>query len=462
MRPLPARVRPSSVHNAFLDYFKCPEQFAELETPAVLSERAGYFTFGNAICYGRVRGQRPADYIEGPLPDVSEEARPQAGHRLQLPFDLTEVVTNLREERYRQKAMRGYLDRFTGARAARSLYYFLRPVLPVSIRKHIQKLRLSGWQRIAFPQWPVDAAVDTLMLQTMALALKSQGVGRIPFIWFWPDGAPSCVMMTHDVEDSAGREFCGELMDLDDSFGIKSAFQLVPEMRGESSKSLANAIRGRGFEVNLHDLNHDGYLFQDRAQFLERAVQINRYASELQCRGFRSGAMYREQQWYDAFEFFYDMSVPNVAHLEPQRGGCCTVMPYFVGNVLELPLTTTQDYSLFHILGNYSIELWKTQIDLILERHGLISFITHPDYLVERRARLVYTDLLKHLVELRSDKKVWFALPAEVDQWWRVRHKMKLVRVGNTWRIEGAGSERACLAYGSVEAGRLTYRVSES
>ena len=62
--------------------------------------------------------------------------------------------------------------------------------------------------------------------------------------------------------------------------------------------------------------------------------------------------MYREQQWFDAFEFSYDMSVPNVAHLEPQRGGCCTVMPYFVGDILELPLTTTQDYSLFHILGD--------------------------------------------------------------------------------------------------------------
>ncbi len=80
--------------------------------------------------------------------------------------------------------------------------------------------------------------------------------------------------------------------------------------------------------------------------------------------------MYRDQEWFDALEFSYDMSVPNVAHLEPQRGGCCTVMPYFVGDILELPLTTIQDYSLFHILGDYSIDLWKEQIDLILRRTG--------------------------------------------------------------------------------------------
>ena len=93
--------------------------------------------------------------------------------------------------------------------------------------------------------------------------------------------------------------------------------------------------------------------------------------------------MYREQQWYDAFEFSYDMSVPNVAHLEPQRGGCCTVMPYFVGKILELPLTTIQDYSLFHILGDYSISLWQQQIDAIREQNGLITFLAHPDYLDE-------------------------------------------------------------------------------
>ena len=71
--------------------------------------------------------------------------------------------------------------------------------------------------------------------------------------------------------------------------------------------------------------------------------------------------MYREQGWFDAFEFSYDMSVPNAAHLEPQRGGCCTVMPYFVGDILELPLTTAQDYTLFHILNDYSTRCGKSR-----------------------------------------------------------------------------------------------------
>src|SRR6266478_4833745 len=73
---------------------------------------------------------------------------------------------------------------------------------------------------------------------------------------------------------------------------------------------------------------------------------------------------------YDAFQFSYDMSVPNVAHLDPQDGGCCTIMPYFVGNLLEIPVTVTQDYSLFNILNSYSTDLWKEQLKLILDGHA--------------------------------------------------------------------------------------------
>ncbi len=122
--------------------------------------------------------------------------------------------------------------------------------------------------------------------------------------------------------------------------------------------------------------------------------------------------MYRRQDWFADLDFSFDMSVPNVAHLEPQRGGCCTVMPYFLGHVLELPLTTAQDYTLFHVLGDYSTELWQEQIDRILEQNGLVSFIAHPDYLLEPRAREVYTDLLRLLVRLRDERGVWVALPS--------------------------------------------------
>jgi len=134
-------------------------------------------------------------------------------------------------------------------------------------------------------------------------------------------------------------------------------------------------------------------------------------------------------------------------------------MPYFVGKILELPLTTTQDYSLFHILGDYSIDLWKQQVELILEQNGLMSFVSHPDYINEGRARGVYLDLLAYLSRLRADGKTWMALPRDVDHWWRSRQQMRLIAEGETWKIEGPDSDRARIAYARLNGDQLVYDV---
>jgi hypothetical protein len=265
------------------------------------------------------------------------------------------------------------------------------------------------------------------------------------------------------METAAGRDFSPTLMDLDASFSFRASFQAVPEERYEIPDSYVQEIRNRGFEFNLHDFNHDGHLFDDYEEFLRRAKKINGYVHRYQACGFRAGAMYRNAEWYDAFEFSYDMSVPNIAHLEPQRGGCCTVMPYFIGRILELPLTTTQDYTLLHILNQHTIDLWKKQLDLIGRRHGLISFIAHPDYLIDRRNRLIFTSLLDYLQQRTARENIWAALPGEVDRWWRSRSRMKLVQRGDDWVIEGPEKERARLAYAVLDGSqRLVYELASA
>jgi hypothetical protein len=442
-----------------LEYFRCPDQFAVCEANPYLSAKSGHFQFGNDIfCYGRCSGGSPSAEFTSSSPDVSGAVEVN-GERVQLPFDLSEIVDNLRLERY-TKAQSGR-ETWAEAKLANKVYYLLRPILPAPVRKYLQKVRLSGWDQISFPHWPVDFTVESLMERTMALLLKTRRAQAIPFIWFWPNGSRGCAIITHDVEAEEGLHFCERLMDLDDAFGIKGSFQIIPEARYDAHNGFLDKFRRRGFEVNVHDLNHDGKLFQDQQEFRRRARQINAYAKAFGARGFRSGAMYRNQEWYDEFDFSYDMSVPNVAHLEPQRGGCCTVMPYFVGKILELPLTATQDYSLFHILQEYSTELWKQEIEMILEKNGLISFITHPDYLIEKRAQEVYRDLLSHLAKLRTEKKLWVALPAEVDRWWRNRSQMRLVQEGNAWRIDGLDCDRARIAYANLKDDGVVYSLDK-
>jgi hypothetical protein len=134
-------------------------------------------------------------------------------------------------------------------------------------------------------------------------------------------------------------------------------------------------------------------------------------------------------------------------------------MPYFVGDILELPVTTTQDYALFNYLNDYSIDLWRHQIDLVMEQHGLVSFIVHPDYITKSREWNVYESLLKHLAQLRDEKGMWIPTSGEVDRWWRQRDKMTIVEEQQGVRIEGEGSERARVAYASEVNGKLVYTL---
>lgn len=436
------------------EYYRCPDEHLNFAQTGTLSASTGYFHFGKeTICYGSYVGREPSTHASGSQWNALGDIELKNG-TVYLPFDPLQVVNNLRFETYAA----GWRDKFPMSALA-PMYYFLRPLLPVHVRKHIQEFHFRGWSSLKFPHWPVDCSVDNLLAQLLSLSLKTSGVNRMPFIWFWPQGATSAAIMTHDVETQLGCEFCKTVMDTDDSFGIKASFQVIPEQRYSVTTEFLHSIRDRGFEVVVHDLNHDGHLYRNRKQFHDRAAKINSYAKAYGAEGFRAASLYRKQLWYDALDFSYDMSIPNVAHLDPQRGGCCTVMPYFIGNILELPVTTTQDYTLFNILNDYSIDLWKQQMGIIMEKHGLMSFIVHPDYIINPQRRRIYEALLACLCCMEEESGVWITTPGEVSRWWRQRAGMRLLRGPDGWRIEGPGSERACLAYAILDGDQLQYEV---
>jgi hypothetical protein len=455
------RGRTLSSRRPVADYFRCADDFSDFDLIQPLSPDAGYFAFGaDAICYGRSSSARIGENATGPLHDVLPEAVAEGGV-LRLPLDPDEIVENLRGERY-QSEERRRRTRPAEHPLLRDLYYRLRSVMPSGLRRRLQRAALGDWRNIPFPGWPVDSTVERVLERLLALSMKAKGVQKVPFIWFWPEGATSCVIMTHDVESVAGRDFCSPLMDLDDSVKIKASFQLVPERRYAVPATLLEEMRARGFEINVHDLNHDGHLFTAYDEFLRRARRINEHGRAYGARGFRSGGLYRNHTWYDALEFSYDMSVPSTGRLDPQRGGCCSLMPFFIGRILELPLTTTQDYALFHMLNDYSIELWKRQLDAIIERHGLASLLIHPDYIIDRRPRATYQALLEHLTRMRHDRRLWIALPNEVDRWWRQRRQMRIVTESGTPRVEGEGKDRARLAVATLVGDTVTLSVEGS
>jgi len=440
------------------DRYRCPDTFLDFALCGELSADYHFFRFGPDItCYGRT-SSGIHNVPVGSFPNgMSNEVVADTG-RVTLPFDPSEIVDNLRLERYVDATRTGT----DSPSLLKNLYYLLRPITNLFIRKQIQKFYSRNWREFSFPRWPVDTTVEDICERLLLLSMEAKGVDNVPFVWFWPNGARGCMLMTHDVETEVGRNFCTDLMDLDDSFGIKASFQVVPEGRYAVSQEFLDTIRKRGFGYAIQDLNHDGRLFDGRKEFLRRVEIINRYAAQYAAKGFRAAVLYRKPEWFDRLNFSFDMSIPNVAHVDPQRGGCCTVMPYFIGNILELPVTTTQDYTLFHLLNEHSIDLWKAQAELILNKYGLASFIVHPDYVIDSKNRSVYTELLDHLRTLRAEKQIWLELPAEVDYWWRVRSKMSVQKIGKSWRIVGEEADRAVLAFARNANGKLVYEISDT
>ncbi len=282
-----------------LDYYRheCPEGMPEFVTANDLKGPNGFFRFGQGgVCYGRVAGKTLRDVSSG-LFDAFPRVVNNEGSVV-LPFDVNQVVDNLRFERYVQPS-----GRWIEKSWAKDVYYGLRPLFPGSFRKHLQKIYLRGWKNIPFPVWPLDRSVDILFEKLLVLEMRALQTDRLPFIWFWPDGHQACAIMTHDVETAAGRDFCGQMMDIDDAFGIKASFQIVPEKRYTVPAAYLETIRGRGFEVNIHGLDHEGNLFEDRETFLEFAAKINQYAALFGSQGFRSPAMYRNIDWIQELDF---------------------------------------------------------------------------------------------------------------------------------------------------------------
>jgi hypothetical protein len=104
----------------------------------------------------------------------------------------------------------------------------------------------------------------------------------------------------------------------------------------------------------------------------------------------------------------YDASFPDTDPFDAQPGGCCSILPHFLEDLVELPITLPQDFSLFEILREPDIGLWREKASWIAEHGGLVNVLVHPDYaLTEERLRH-YDELLSFLASLEGG---WHALP---------------------------------------------------
>ena len=159
-----ARVKCSE--RVLIEHFQCPQGFVHVGVWGDLSEKAGLFRFGpDAVCYGRCSAFVPSLKPESPLADALGHTK-SSRHGVELPFDIAKAVSDLRCEKYLETengTSRGKPVR----RFVRTGYYVLRPVMPVSARRHLQRYYLRGWEKRPFPRWPVDTSVESALETTL-------------------------------------------------------------------------------------------------------------------------------------------------------------------------------------------------------------------------------------------------------------------------------------------------------
>ncbi|MGZ4966177.1 MAG: glycosyltransferase [Chthoniobacterales bacterium] len=310
------------------------------------------------------------------------------------------------------------------------IYYRVKPWVPQSLRTAVRRRLAQRVRHRVEDAWPI-----------------MPGSEKPPENWQgWPDGKKFALVLTHDVESETGLKKCRQLMEIERALGFRSSFNFIPEGDYRVPRELREELVENGFEVGVHDLQHDGRLYQSRREFRQKAARINHYVHEWGASGFRSGFMLHNLNWLHDLEIQYDASTFDTDPFEPQPEGRNTIFPFWVsgalsgysdgltngsskgsgngardGGYIELPYTLPQDSTLFLLLEETSEEIWVRKVDWIAEHGGMVLLDTHPDYMAFGGGRLrameypvdLYERFLKHVREKYADQ-YWHALPRDV------------------------------------------------
>jgi peptidoglycan/xylan/chitin deacetylase (PgdA/CDA1 family) len=299
------------------------------------------------------------------------------------------------------------------------LYYRVKRLLPREFWLGLRRVFMR-WVRLpAFPAWPLESGVDRLLRFYALCRMHAADVEEARFRWFWPERYRAALILTHDVESAEGLRLALDLADLEQERGVRSSFNVVGADYA-IDEGIVDELRRRGFEIGLHGLHHDRSLFSSREEFERQLPSLAAVGERLGVDGFRSPSTYRVIDWLPELPVDYDCTVPHSDPYEPLPGGCCSLWPFMLGRLVELPYTLPQDHALLTLLRKRSVQPWLDQANAVERRFGLIQSLTHPDrgYLGDADKRAIYRELLDALVERDT---IWKALPRDVARWWRRR-----------------------------------------
>jgi len=128
-----------SLGRAVSDLYRCPNDFVAFARVLESEQtQANFFRFGSAECYGRLSLDGLQHEFDSRNDDVKKLASLSDGV-VRLPFSPTEIINNLRLERYTK-------DKAVSDEFLRQLYYRVRPLTTMAIRKRIQRFHARNWR----------------------------------------------------------------------------------------------------------------------------------------------------------------------------------------------------------------------------------------------------------------------------------------------------------------------------
>jgi peptidoglycan/xylan/chitin deacetylase (PgdA/CDA1 family) len=333
-------------------------------------------------------------------------------------------------------------------------YYALKPLLPRFVQLALRRQYARRQSRREFPKWPAEDVLVRHQEDRFRSEIRADGGDPVPFVNFWPEGRRFAFVLTHDVEGTEGVENIARVREVERTYGMVSSWNFVAEDYPIPA-GLFDDLRAQGCEVGLHGLHHDWTLFRDEETFDEALPAIKHYLDEWGAVGFRSPVTYRNADWMPRLGVLYDSSFPDTDPFEPQAGGCCSIFPYFLDDMVELPITLVQDHTMWEILRSPGIDLWLQKAEWIRQNHGLVNLIVHPDYVLSEERLERYGQFLAWLS--RCDD-AWHALPCDVARWWKARAEMEVAPDGES--VLGAEEWDATVAHAREdESGRVVYGV---
>jgi peptidoglycan/xylan/chitin deacetylase (PgdA/CDA1 family) len=296
--------------------------------------------------------------------------------------------------------------------------------LPARARRLAARALLGRRRPGPFPREPIERAVDAIRWARGERA-------------HWPDGRRAALLLTHDVDTAAGAARIGSVAELSRALGVRATFFVCSHHYPLDTDALAR-LEQAGFEIASHGYDHDNRLaFRPEAERRQRLDAIAaRFRPRIALAGFRSPSLLRTPELFASLagRFAWDSSIPDV-DLE-NGGGCGTVLPFRIADLVEIPVTLPMESSLLYRGERPAVvfERWTEKLAWIRDVGGVAVAVLHTEPTLGGHPELLrlYADWVA-----KAPPDVWITTPSELLRWLEAERLLAPTRESRTEETAG-------------------------